>query len=61
MFRVDMEWIAHAEHLWLTAGGRIEKPVMNKYDTAFLLLLIGAPRERWERRRTDYCERIRLS
>lgn len=31
----------HAEHLWPTAGRRIEKLVMNKQDTAFLLL-IGA-------------------
>lgn len=39
-FRVVVEWAEHAEPQWRTEEYRIEKLVMNKYDTTFFLLLI---------------------
>lgn len=35
-----VEWAEHAEPQWRTEEYRIEKLVMNKYDTTFFLLLI---------------------
>lgn len=40
MLRRAVEWTEHAEHQWAIEGRGIEKLVMNKYDTTFLLLLI---------------------
>lgn len=39
-FRAVVEWAVHAEPQWRTEECRIEKLVMNKYDTTFFLLLI---------------------